>query len=346
MVEVSLPAVFEDLDIGITLHEPSTGDILDVNEQLAELYGYTAEELRTMAVEDYSAPSSKFTQAEAVQRIRSAADGNPQEFEWQITRANGELRWVNVHLSSTTIDGVQCVVGEIHDVTEYRAREHRLRLLSRIVRHNLRNDMNVIMAYADQVKRAIEEDTLQESVDTILDIATEVGTLSNSVQQIEEIAEPDATERTATNLGEVARSLADQASAEYPDASLTVDAPTEVRVIADKGLDYAIEHAIKNAIEHNDQKEPELTITVTHDQASEFGVIRIADNGPSIPAIETNVLDDEVTTSSTYHGTGVGLWVMKWCIDSLGGKLTFEENSPRGNIVSIAVPSSTALETD
>ena len=54
--------------------------------------------------------------------------------------------------------------------------------------------------------------------------------------------------------------------------------------------------------------------------------------------IETDVLDDETEISSTYHGSGVGLWVMQWAVNSLGGDLSFEENSPRGNLVQIALP--------
>ena len=67
-------------------------------------------------------------------------------------------------------------------------------------------------------------------------------------------------------------------------------------------------------------------------------MVRVADDGPSIPETEIDVLREDVETSSTFHGTGVGLWVMQWCVESLGGELSFEENEPRGNVVSIALP--------
>jgi len=30
--------------------------------------------------------------------------------------------------------------------------------------------------------------------------------------------------------------------------------------------------------------------------------------------------------------------VILWCVESLGGELVFEENAPRGNVVSISLP--------
>ena len=81
-----------------------------------------------------------------------------------------------------------------------------------------------------------------------------------------------------------------------------------------------------------------MTMLVTDDPKTNQGIVRIADNGPSIPEIETNVLEDETEISSTYHGSGVGLWVMQWAVNSLGWDLSFEANSPRGNIVQISFP--------
>jgi len=336
--DIRLPAIFDDLDVGINLHDPDGERILDANDRLTELYGYSVEELRTMSVGDYTPPSTRFSQEEASRRIQRAAAGNPQSFEWQIKRANDELRWVHISLSPTTIEGTDCVLSEIQDITEYRARERRLRLLSRVVRHNLRNKTNVLMGYADRVKRAVEDDTLEREIETILDITTEVGGLSDSVRQIEEIAEPNATERSPTELRTIVRGVVDDAREKHPYADLSIEAPTDIWVIADRGVRYAIEHAVRNAIEHNDQDVPSVTVGVGECDESGHGMVRVIDDGPKIPDVEIDVLNEEVATSSTYHGTGVGLWVIQWCVDSLGGELSFSENAPRGNVVSISLP--------
>ena len=333
---VTLPSAFDDLDVGITLHDAETGAVLDANESLERLYGYSTAELREMTVGDYTAPSTKFTQSEATERIRAAAEGERQSFEWQVERATGECLWVRVRLSPTTIDGEQCVLAEIDDITEYRTRERRLRLLSRVLRHNLRNRMNLVQGYAAHVEQAVENERLAAEVATIQRVAEEVGGLSDSVTQIEEMAEPDATEREPTNVRAVVAPVVDTAREAYPGADLTLTVAENAWLMADDGLRYAVEHAVENAVEHNDRETPTVEVTVTAEDGQ--CVIRIADDGPPIPEVETDVLDETVAASSTYHGTGVGLWVMQWCVNSLGGELSFTETGPRGNVVEITLP--------
>ncbi|QLH84514.1 PAS domain-containing sensor histidine kinase [Halosimplex pelagicum] len=334
---VTLPSAFDDLDVGITLHDPESGAILDVNERLERLYGYPAAELREMSVGEYTAPSTKYTEAEATRRIRAAAAGERQSFEWQVERATGELRWVRVRLSPTTIDGEECVLAEIDDITEYRTRERRLRLLSRIVRHNLRNRMNLVRGRAAHLGQAVDDEALSAEAESIARVADEVGGLSDSVTQIEEMAEPDATEREPTNVRAVVGPVVQGARESYPDAALSLVVDENAWLMADEGLRYALEHAVENAIEHNDRESPTVEVTVSADDDGQC-VIRVADDGPPIPDVETDVLDGTVAASSTYHGTGVGLWVMQWCVNSLGGELSFGENHPRGNVVTISLP--------
>ncbi|RQG89262.1 PAS domain-containing sensor histidine kinase [Natrarchaeobius halalkaliphilus] len=333
-----LPAEFDNLDVGITLHDSETGAVLDVNEELEKLYGYSRAELRSMTVGEYTAPSTRFTQEKALDRIRAAAAGESQVFEWHVERSNGELLWVSVHLSETVLDGVSCVLAEVYDITDFKARERRLRLLSRVLRHNLRNEMTVLRGYAELLTEAIEEETLEEQAETIFEIATEVGELSDSIRQIEEIATPDATKRSPTNLRDVVVSVTGTVPDEYPETDLSVETSEDVWVVADRSIRYAITHAIENAIEHNDRESPTVSVTIDDDPEAGRGVVRIADNGPEIPNVEIDVLDENTDPNEVYHGSGVGLWVMKWCVDSLGGSLEFESNSPRGNVVSISLP--------
>ncbi|WP_144798928.1 sensor histidine kinase [Halorubrum depositum] len=343
---VRLPSVLDDLEVGINLHDPETCEILDANPSLESLYGYSVDELRTMEVGDYTPPSTQFSQEEATRRIRLAAQGDRQAFDWQVQRANDELRWMRIHLSPTDIEERSCVVAEVRDVTESRARERRLRLLSRVIRHNLRNKTNVLMGYADRVRQAVEDETLEREIETILSITTEVGGLSDSVKQIEEIAEPSATQRSPTDLRRVVRSLVEDGNAEYPAADITVDAPEAVWVVADSGIRYAIDHALRNAVEHNDRESPAVSVAVVDDPANGRGTVRVADDGPPIPETEIKVLETDVETSSTFHGSGVGLWVMQWCVESLGGELSFEKNAPRGNVVSISLPKAVEPPSD
>lgn len=330
-----LPPAFDDLAVGVLLHDPDSGAILDANESAAELYGYPTARLRSMDVADLTARSAEFTQAEAAERISAAADGESQRFEWQVRRANGEVRWVRVHLNDTSIDG-GAVLAEVSDITEQRNRERRLRLFSRIIRHNLRNTATGLVGYAETIERAIETESVEEEVDTLVSLARDVGELSSSVDQVEEIVALDSTDRTPVDLSDVVPPLVDEIRSEHETVSVTAAADTEIWVMGSKGLEYALKHALGNAVEHN--PDADATLTVTTEANEETAVVEIADNGPLIPDAEIEVLEETVEASSTYHGTGVGLWVVDWAIDSLGGELSFEENGDGGNTVRIQLP--------
>ncbi|WP_276272407.1 PAS domain-containing sensor histidine kinase [Haloarcula litorea] len=334
--DLTLPAVFDDLNVGVTLHSSETGTVLDVNHRLTELYGYSRDELVEMEVGDYSAPSTTFTQAEAEDRITAAAAGDPQSFEWQIQRSNGEVRWVQVHLNASVLAGTDCVLAEVHDITESRRRERRLRLLSRIIRHNLRNKSTALVGYAGNIEQAVEDNTLEQQAETLLELGRKVGSLSDSVSQLEEITALGGDERVRTDVGDLVGRVADTLREAAPSASVSVESPPAVWVLADTGLEYALDHALENAVEHNPADEPTVDITV---EAREGIVeIRVVDDGPLIPENEVAVLDEEVEATSTYHGTGVGLWVMEWAVSSLGGELSFTENAAGGNTVTFTLP--------
>jgi PAS domain S-box-containing protein len=120
-MQQTVESVFDDLGVGITLHDPETGAIVGANSRLEELYGYTEAELSELSVADYTATDEGFTQADAEARIQAAADGEPQEFEWRVERADGERFWAEVRLARTSLDGDDYVLAEISDIS---ARKH------------------------------------------------------------------------------------------------------------------------------------------------------------------------------------------------------------------------------
>ena len=126
LMQQTVESVFDDLGVGIMLHDPKTGAIVGANSRVEELYGYTEAELSGRSVADYSATGDGFTQADVEARIQAAVDGEPQEFEWRIERADGERFWAAVRLAHTTLDGEDYVLAEVSDIS---ARKHHQRPL-------------------------------------------------------------------------------------------------------------------------------------------------------------------------------------------------------------------------
>jgi PAS domain S-box-containing protein len=122
-LERTYRAVFENVSDGLVVHEPQTGEILDVNEQYCELTGYTEEELvggnvRLIVPED---PTDTYEDARL--RIEAAREEGPQLFEFEGERKDGSRFIGEVHLSTVELRGEERVLASVRDVTERKRRE-------------------------------------------------------------------------------------------------------------------------------------------------------------------------------------------------------------------------------
>ncbi|MFB6176863.1 MAG: histidine kinase N-terminal 7TM domain-containing protein, partial [Halobaculum sp.] len=77
----------------------------------------------------------------------------------------------------------------LRDITEREQREQRLSVLNRVLRHNLRNDMNVIRGSATAAEGATEQD--EAYIDTVADHADELVELSETARTIQRVVDAD-----------------------------------------------------------------------------------------------------------------------------------------------------------
>lgn len=108
-----------------------------------------------------------------------------------------------------------------------------------------------------------------------------------------------------------------------------------------KAFTHALTAALENAIVHSDEAEPVVEVSIGPSPNTGRVEICIKDANPPIPEDELEALFKPTETTSTYHGTGVGLFVMKWCVESLGGEIKFETREPRGNAIYFYLPPKT-----
>ncbi len=338
MDRISPPAILDTLDIAVTIHHPETGAILGVNNTKERLYGYSEDELLDMTVGDYSADDSKYTHEQATKLIKAAASGTPQSFEWHVKRPSGKLFWAHVQLHACSIDNRECVVATSQDISTIKEKERRLRLFYRIFRHNLRNDMNVILGYSEQLEQAIEDDNLETQIRTVNKTAKKVASLSDSVTEIEQITNRTLADRSPTRVMAVIENISSDFRKFYPNVTIVIDGAEDILVNADDNLRVAIRQILENAIEHNDQQQPTILITVTEIAGREQALIEIADDGPGMPDIESQIFENEEKLTSVSHSSGLGLWIIKFCAESLGGYVRIEDNEPQGSVIKFTLP--------
>ena len=102
----------------IILHEAGTGKVLEANEAIETMYGYTPAEFLQMTIGDISSGVFPYTMEEAGKKIRQLEHIDHLRFEWHGKKKNGELFWVDVSLRPFFHDkqmGVLSVVRDIDD---------------------------------------------------------------------------------------------------------------------------------------------------------------------------------------------------------------------------------------
>lgn len=258
------------------------------------------------------------------------------------------------------------------DVTEARLREQVLEVYNRVLRHNLRNRVNVVKGNAELVRdadasriEAIANDglgspdgagdgpaELPESEDLVpllenlaADIRDHATTVVEAGERLEELNEKatKADYITEFSTGEERhRPLSKHLAAEreriastYPAVDVSLRTPSGPTIECKESMRTAIAELLDNAVEHNDAATPWVDIAM--DVTDENVVVTVADDGPGIPADERSVLREGKETPLV-HGSGLCLWLVYWVVTMNGGRLEIEDREPRGTVVRLVLP--------
>jgi len=119
--------LFENVSDGLVVHDPDTGEILDVNGRFCEMNGYERDELVGEHVGIVTAQDEEYSYDAALDRIEQVRTEGPQLIEWRNQRKDGETFPAEVHLAAVHIDGQERVLASVRDITERKEREQKLR---------------------------------------------------------------------------------------------------------------------------------------------------------------------------------------------------------------------------
>lgn len=90
----------------------------------------------------------------AIERCRQ--EGVPYDIEVRLITQQGDRRWVRLTGRRTDRRGQTVLDGAILDITEQKRRAQRLKVLNRVLRHNIRNDLTVIRGHAELLLDELE----------------------------------------------------------------------------------------------------------------------------------------------------------------------------------------------
>jgi len=320
--------IFNGVQDAIVVLDPDTVEILDVNEAFLDLFGYEdIDEVREQGVSGLSVTGEGYTEQrgrEINQRV--AESGQPETFEWKNETRSGERIWLGVKVAPAVIGGEQRTIAIHRDITDRKRREQRLEVFNRILRHNLRNQLDVIQSHAEE----LADPTTDDHAERIVAAVDELAGIGRRAREVDRILSEDNT-LADVDVTQTMRETVETVEPTGSDVSVTTELPEETRLRTDEEtVRMAVESALENAFEH-----AASTVTVTVEDRPDECVITITDDGPGI--LEEELLPIEAQTETRLqHGRGLGLWQLRWCVDTLDGELSVEAEV--GTTVRITLP--------
>ena len=309
-------------------------------------------------------------------KMRQLSDGHSTTIEYRVEPDDGEIRWVRVPGEPVQEDGeVVAVAGFARDITDEYRQKRQLEVMDNLLRHTIRNDMNVVIGTAERI---LEATTTEET--TKIPVMDETG--RSDVES--NGTDGDETDRNGTN-------------GDGPTVSDEVDveaAARTVRRVADDLLDTAekqrdviellsrggspqpvdIEPVVREVIAEMRAERPagEFSVSCPSDVTAfalpelDYAVaelvrnaaehtdttpvvevdvgrtdtdvrITVRDNCPPIPIEERRIIADRWEMDDLRHTVGMGLWLAYWVAERSDGDLAFDTVGD-GNVVTIIVP--------
>lgn len=211
-----------------------------------------------------------------------------------------------------------------------------LALLNQLVRHDIRNDIQLVMSHAELLRDAVPPDK-RDHVENVLEQANHIVELTEAVKELEQAITADAEPvLSPINLGAVLQAEADKVVSTYETAaqSVTIHGADDVcygtEVLANEMLSSVFGNILSNAVIHTNTDDIEIDISVEY--ADETVTVSIADTGPGIPEADWEDVFGRGEMGPDSPGTGLGLYLVDNLVDIYGGEVWIESNEPRGTI--------------
>ncbi|MHB8957586.1 MAG: PAS domain-containing protein [Pirellulaceae bacterium] len=317
------------------------------SERMVQITGYTMDEINRLGWYQSLYPDPESQTKAAARMARMRHDDDLIGEEWEITRADGAKRQLQISTSVIRdLDATRHVLALMHDITEQKSATAALResekrqaemeklaataRMAAKVAHEINNPLAGLQNSFHLIRDAVPYD--HPDHDMVERIDREIDRIANIVRTMYMLYSP----RAKTTANAVANILQDvllmleplrrqyevQFDAHRVAPGLTVRIP-------EGGLHQILYNLVTNAIEASPRGGHVVIAAELPDQTQEtrFVLITVTDQGPGIPPAARGRIFEPFFTlkddDSAKMGLGMGLSVVKGIVEAAGGKIDF-----------------------
>ncbi|KTG09609.1 hypothetical protein AUR66_03775 [Haloferax profundi] len=327
---------------GHAIYITDTDGIIEyVNPAFEEQTGYTEQEV--VGETPSLLQSGRYDEEFYENLWGTILNGEQWHYEGMVdARKDGSEFYVDQTIAPIVVDDevvrFVAINRDITDLKEYQRtledRNEQLELLNEIVRHDIRNDMQIVLGMSQLLEDHVDEDgrgrlaSITEKSDHVVELTQTIGELMATLLT----DETDGT--TAISLSQPLNAAVDELAHANPGAEIRIEGKIpSTPVCADEMVESVFRNILNNAIQHTHADVPEVVVSAT--ESDDDVTVRIADNGPGIPESQRDDIFGKGERGLESSGTGLGLYLVQTLVDHYGGSVTIGDNDPSGAVFEI-----------
>ena len=214
-------------------------------------------------------------------------------------------------------------------------RNEELLLLNRVVRHDIRNDMAVVLGWGRELDDRLDDEE-RAMLERMLDTTRHTVELTETLQVVTDLWDDDGDRETEpVSLEATLAEAIERRREAYPDVDFVrdgfgsdADPDPDVVVRAGPLLSTVFRNLLNNAVQHNDAAEPRVVIAV--DAGPETVAVRVSDNGPGIPPERRDDVFGRGEKGLESEGSGIGLYLVDTLVSQYGGDVRIDSSELGG----------------
>lgn len=308
-----LEALFEASPVPMMLLD-ADGTIERWNRAATTTFGWKS---ATVTGEQYPL----FTDADARETFMERVCGGERIVGLETTHQgrDGSLVEVELYAHPLTEGGdVSSIIVSAIDVTELKQREQHLSVLHRIMRHTLRNKLNVIYAVGDELVDETSEEPafsgrLIDATEELIRLSDQAERIDSDLRRVESPA-PVALDVLLSSVADRLDEGHDEASVELTGEFPSVPVPDVARRI--------VEQLVEHALEHSDRTRPGIEVDARVDRRI---VISVTSGREKLTEGERGFLTRD-ESAALLGGNQMNLAHAEILASELGGQLSADEH--------------------
>ena len=343
-------ALFENSNDAIVIHD-AAGDILEVNQSAARLFGYPKEELESVNIRTLAREEARIE--DLIEEIRRRNNVRREDLLF-----DRHGRALDVEVSASLLDSRAGIVQVIiRDISNRKLAERRLQeakqqaeeankaknLFIANMSHEIRTPMNAILGFTEILRREVLGDEYQSYLKIIENSGRTLLGLINDILDLSKIeAGRLELNPTSVDLRALVREVADVFSVACEgkgvDLRVQIDPTVPASLMVDTiRLRQILLNLVGNAVKFTDTGYVAVEATVReHGNGSLDLSLSVADSGCGIPEDQHEEIFQAFRQRrgqdfNRFGGTGLGLTIIRRLTTMMGGEVSLESVPGRGS---------------